>query len=123
MLSTIRSLAFVVLALCLLTACTASPRSDEPAAPIAEDAAAPQAIACQTDTDCTVKNVGNCCGYYPACVHKDQTVDPDAVQARCNAEGKSSICGFPEITACACVEGRCVSSGTGIGGNGDPRIP
>jgi len=79
-------------------------------------------LACKTASDCIVKNVGNCCGYYPACVHKDQSVDPEAVQTRCAAEGKSSICGFPEISACACVESRCVSSGTGNSA-GDPRLP
>lgn len=116
----LRLAATIVIALCLLTACTAATRADNPTT---EVASATKTLACQTDADCTVKNVGNCCGYFPACVHKDQAVDPEAVQARCAAEGKNSICGFAEITACACVENRCVTSGTGSGGNGDPRNP
>ncbi len=120
---TLRPALIIVLALSLmLPACVAPTEPDSPAAkPPVASAVAPS-LACQTASDCIVKNVGNCCGYYPACVHKDQSVDPEAVQTRCTAEGKSSICGFPEISACACVESRCVSSGTGNSG-GDPRLP
>lgn len=64
---------------------------------------------CKVDADCAVKNVGNCCGYYPACVNKDSPTFPEQVQARCAAEGVSSVCGFPEISGCACVEGRCTN--------------
>ena len=69
---------------------------------------------CRTDADCAVKDVGNCCGYYPACVNKDSPTFPDKVKAACSAEGISSICGFPEIGGCQCVEGRCAAlSGPG----------
>jgi hypothetical protein len=40
-------------------------------------------------------------------VNKDSPTFPEQVQARCEAEGTSSICGFPDISGCACVEGRC----------------
>jgi hypothetical protein len=69
---------------------------------------------CKVDSDCEVKNVGNCCGYYPACVNVDSPTFPDLVRARCEAEGMMSICGFPEISGCQCVEGRC-SNITGPG--------
>lgn len=119
----IRSLLIIVLALSLmLPACVAPPAPDSPAVKQPIALTVPLPLACQTAADCEVKNVGNCCGYYPACVHKDQSVDPEAVQTRCTAEGKSSICGFPEISACACVESRCVNSGIGNSG-GDPRLP
>ena len=62
---------------------------------------------CQTDADCAVKNVGNCCGYFPACVNVQAETFPERVMAACEAQGLSSICGFEDITACACVEGRC----------------
>jgi hypothetical protein len=62
---------------------------------------------CQTDADCAVKNVGNCCGYFPACVNAQAPTFPEQVKAACEAQGLSSICGFQDITACACVEGRC----------------
>ena len=62
---------------------------------------------CKTDADCTVKNVGNCCGYYPACVNVDSPTDPQGVQARCAKEGMASVCGFQEISACSCKQGHC----------------
>lgn len=62
---------------------------------------------CSTDADCAVKDVGNCCGYYPACVNAQADTFPEQVKAACEAQGLSSICGFQDITACACIEGRC----------------
>lgn len=62
---------------------------------------------CQVDSDCAVKNVGNCCGYYPACVNVDSPTFPEQVQAECEREGRMSICGYPEIRGCRCVEQRC----------------
>lgn len=64
-------------------------------------------FSCSVDADCTVKNIGNCCGYYPACVNVDSPTFPEQVQARCEKEGMSSICGFPAIDACVCKAGRC----------------
>lgn len=64
---------------------------------------------CSTDADCTVKNVGNCCGYYPACVNVDSPTDPEGVKANCAAEGRAGVCGFPEISGCQCVQGTCQS--------------
>jgi hypothetical protein len=62
---------------------------------------------CRTDADCTVKNVGNCCGQYPACVNVDSPTDPKGVQARCAQSGMAAVCGFPEISGCSCVKGSC----------------
>ena len=62
---------------------------------------------CSTDAECTVKNVGNCCGYYPACVNVDSPTDPEGVKAQCGKSGMASVCGFPAITSCQCVAGRC----------------
>ena len=72
---------------------------------------------CAVDADCVVKNVGSCCGYMPACVHKDSPTFPERVKAECEAKGISSICGFQEPAGCACVDGRCASTGAGIGGS------
>lgn len=118
MIPAFRRIVGLMIALCMLSACAAAPRAEERTPDIAP---ATQPLACKTDADCVVKNVGNCCGYYPACVHRDQPVDPDAVRARCAAEGSSSICGFPEIAACACDAGSCKISATGS--SGDPRLP
>lgn len=62
---------------------------------------------CKTDADCVVKDVGNCCGHYPACVAKDARVNPAAVRAKCAKEGRMAVCGFPVISACSCVQGMC----------------
>ena len=67
---------------------------------------------CTTDADCTVKDVGNCCGYYPACVNVNSPTDPAGVQASCQAKGMMSVCGFAEIQGCSCVNGQCASAGS-----------
>ena len=66
---------------------------------------------CRTDADCTVKNVGNCCGHYPACVNVTSPTDPKGVQARCAKSGMAAVCGFPEISGCSCVKGTCQAAG------------
>ena len=109
-----------------LTACTApaatAPVTSQPTppAPIAEQASPAKPAAtpvvvdssCKVDADCTVKNVGNCCGYYPACVNVNSATDPAGVQASCQAKGMMSVCGFPEIQGCSCVQGKCAAAGT-----------
>jgi len=77
------------------------PPPDSARAPITVD------YSCKSNADCSVKNVGNCCGYYPACVNVNSPTDPQAVQAECAKKGMMSVCGFPEISACTCNQGRC----------------
>jgi hypothetical protein len=100
----------------------AAPEAAAPAAPApapAVDAAtsAPSQVengvdyGCAVAQDCAVKNIGNCCGYFPACVNKDSPTFPEQVKADCAAQGLSSICGFQEIASCDCVEGRCAAIG------------
>ena len=62
---------------------------------------------CTSDADCAVKDVGSCCGAYPDCVNNDSPADPAAVQAQCAKQGLMSTCGFREIDACRCTQGRC----------------
>lgn len=62
---------------------------------------------CKTDSDCVVKDVGNCCGAYPMCVNKDAKTDPAAVRAQCAKDGMASVCGFQEVSGCQCVKGQC----------------
>jgi hypothetical protein len=62
---------------------------------------------CRADADCAVKNVGNCCGAYPACVNRQSPTFPDRVKAECAKSGRVGVCGFPVVKGCACVEGRC----------------
>lgn len=72
-----------------------------PASPVKVD------TSCRTNADCAVKNVGNCCGYAPACVNVNSPTDPQGVQAECARSGRMSVCGFREISACQCVKGQC----------------
>jgi hypothetical protein len=59
---------------------------------------------CRTADDCSIENVGNCCGYYPRCVSQDNpTPRPDC------SGGVAGVCGWPEITHCECVENTCRS--------------
>lgn len=71
-------------------------------------------FSCNTDADCTVKNVGNCCGYYPRCVNKDSPTDPEAVQAQCAKSGMASVCGFQPVSSCQCVQGACEGSDSAL---------
>lgn len=83
-----------------------------------ETAPAPKAAdelgrSCNTNSDCAVKDVGNCCGAYPMCVNKDTKTDPAAVRAQCEKEGMASICGFQEVSGCQCVKGQCENIASG----------
>jgi len=64
-------------------------------------------VSCKADADCTVKNVGNCCGIQPRCVNVNAVVDPKAVQAQCARSGLASVCGFKSVEACECRLGEC----------------
>ena len=66
---------------------------------------------CTSAADCAVKDIGNCCGTYPACVNKDSPTNPAAVQAQCAKQGRMSACGFQPIDACSCTQGRCTPHG------------
>ncbi len=66
-------------------------------------------VSCDESSQCVVKNVGNCCGYYPACVNKDSVVNPDLVKKLCQKDGLAGVCGFPDIQACTCQSGKCVA--------------
>ena len=114
-------LPFALIATLLLTlaACAApapTPESDpSPATPPMgmKSGAVVLDKSCKSDADCAVKDVGNCCGYYPVCVNKDSPTDPAGVQAQCRAQGRVGVCGFPSIASCQCRNGQCESAGSG----------
>ncbi|MGY1521413.1 hypothetical protein [Luteimonas sp. A482] len=105
----------------LLVAC--APRADVAASPAPVPTPAPVSspaaptvpgtpdASCRVASDCEVKNVGNCCGHFPACVNKDATVDPDAVRAQCERNGMASVCGWQDIQSCDCVQNQCRAVG------------
>ena len=108
------------LLLLMLVGCSAPPISDGHPSPTPAPASSIGRIitgnpvqidrSCHSDADCTVKNVGNCCGYYPSCVNLDSPTDPARVQAQCARSGMASVCGFPAISHCQCVNNRCQGS-------------
>ena len=86
---------------------TAPPLPESATQPAASGGAVTVDTSCKTDADCTVKNVDNCYGYYPACVNVNSPTDPEGVQAECAKKGTMSVCGFPEISSCSCKQGKC----------------
>ncbi len=111
----------VLFATLLLAACAvpvvapesaAAPPQASPAAPANGKVVVDRS--CKTDADCAVKDVGNCCGYYPACVNKDSPTDPAGVRAQCQSKGVVGVCGFPSITSCQCRSGQCTAAGSGV---------
>ena len=67
---------------------------------------------CHVDADCAVKNVGSCCGAYPACVNSASPTFPEKVKEQCGKSHQMGTCNIPVVDACTCVEGRC-SDATG----------
>lgn len=97
----------------LLVACAAGAAREQAPPPAAAEMTQPEqgplqpSRSCRVDADCAVRNVGNCCGYFPACVNRAAPTFPDKVKAACERDGLSSVCGFVEINACRCVENHC----------------
>lgn len=60
--------------------------------------------ACKVTLDCTIKDVGNCCGYYPRCANANATFAPPVCTG-----GQAGVCGFPSIDSCECRQNTCVS--------------
>ncbi|RYE94616.1 MAG: hypothetical protein EOO78_25170 [Oxalobacteraceae bacterium] len=112
-----RCLSSMLLLACLVSVGCAAPPADTATPPAATGSATSPSkgkpitvtTTCRTDADCTVKNVGNCCGAFPACVSVNSATDPKGVQAQCQASGMMSVCGFREISACQCVAGQCAA--------------
>jgi len=83
-----------------------------PATRPVNEVAKPQATndisrSCKVDADCAIKDVGSCCGYSPQCVNRDSPTFPEQVKAQCASEGRMSVCGFPSLSGCQCVQGQC----------------
>lgn len=82
-------------------------------------------VDCETDAQCVVMDVGNCCGRYDACVHADSRPDPEALARECADSDRMGICGFPVVDACACRSGRCEAvpgdRGSDASGSADAR--
>jgi len=104
-----RWILLIIMALVVLSACENGVVVDTTVTDEEEGTELSGPYSCETDTDCVVKNVQNCCGYYPRCVNVDHEPDIEAVKAQCAKERQVSICGFPDITDCGCVANTCKS--------------
>ena len=69
----------------------------------------PDPYFCSVNSDRVVKDVHNCCGYYPKCVNKDYIPNIASVEKECKEKGIVSICGFAEVKECRCEQNKCVS--------------
>lgn len=69
---------------------------------------------CGVNADCVVKDVGNCCGYFPQCVNVNAEVSRDVVRKACKEGQLVSSCGFAEVRSCACVQTKCTPAGSSI---------
>lgn len=68
---------------------------------------------CEVDSDCMIVDRHNCCGYYPVCANKNSKPNPDFVRFTCGLSGGASVCGFPSIDGCECVENKCKGTFSG----------
>lgn len=71
---------------------------------------------CVVNADCAIVDVRNCCGYYPMCLNAEVQVDKEAFDKHCAENEITSVCGFPSLDSCQCVEGQCTGSFSGHGG-------
>lgn len=111
-------IALAFAALFTLAACTTSvTRADDPGSSAIGDRVD---YSCKTDADCTVKDVGNCCGRYPACVNRASPTFPERVKEECEKKGLAGVCGFPDIRSCQCVAQQC--RGVNGPGRGDTEV-
>jgi len=62
---------------------------------------------CNVDSDCIVVDKHNCCGYYPVCANKNSQPNPDFVKFTCGLSGTTSVCGYPSIDRCICLDNKC----------------
>ena len=65
--------------------------------------ASTSAYACQQNLDCTVKDVGSCCGYLPRCANVSANFAPPDC-----SHGQIGVCSLPFIDHCECRQNLCV---------------
>lgn len=95
----------------VLAGCADEEHSEEPEEPLAfatlDEYYASIDYSCTKDEDCAIKDVHNCCGFYPQCVNSEAMVFLEFVEQQCTEEKMASICGFPSISSCRCTNQRC----------------
>lgn len=67
------------------------------------DAAVSALYACQQNSDCQVKNVFSCCGFFPRCANTAANFSPPDC-----SQGQIGVCSLPLIDHCECRQNACV---------------
>ncbi len=62
---------------------------------------------CNIDSDCEIKNVNKCCGYFTECVNKNTEIDENLIIKLCLQESKFPVCAFYKINQCGCARNKC----------------
>ena len=62
---------------------------------------------CTSDVECTIKDIRNCCGYYPKCVNINSIPNQKLVIDLCEISESMPICGFQTINHCVCINNIC----------------
>ncbi|MBD3252442.1 hypothetical protein GF386_01800 [Candidatus Pacearchaeota archaeon] len=75
-------------------------------------------VKCSSNDDCLVKNIENCCGYYPKCINKTAILNPEIVRNLCNE--RNETCHNIVITYCRC-QGSSSSNKKCVGFYGKPE--
>lgn len=67
------------------------------------DAAANAPFACEANSDCQIKNIFSCCGYFPRCANTAANFAPPDC-----SQGQIGVCSLPLIDHCECRQQACV---------------
>ncbi len=64
---------------------------------------------CNFNFECKIKDIHDCCGYYPECVNSNAKVDPDFVDRICGKEVRLCPLGVftSDTTSCKCINKKC----------------
>jgi hypothetical protein len=75
-----------------------------PGEPVDSDVQVPEFLSCASDSDCMVRDVGNCCHFFPMCANA-------AVELPLPCpEDQFGVCGFYTVDSCRCGSlGGCMS--------------
>ena len=59
--------------------------------------------ACERNSDCQIKNIFSCCGYFPRCANTTANFSPPDC-----SQGQVGVCSLPLIDHCECRQKACV---------------
>ena len=77
-------------------------------------------VSCSSTDECVVKNVENCCGYLPKCVHRDAKLNPEIVDELC--KDFDDECGSKFLIGYCSCQGESSTKKKCVGHYGTPTI-